>query len=201
MRAVRGVWRWRRNPLRRRTDFAEAWLALAALVLMVLVAPTVGVLCGALTDTELRQSAAEQRLHRHLASAVVVRPAEQRAKVPEPDGSVGRVSRTRVVANWTAGDGSWHTGTVTAPLRSPAAGATFRIWTDDHGSPVPRPMDLAAADTHAVFSGICAAAAAAGFIEGVRWLIVWRLIRRRYERLDRAWARYGPDWGRTGAGS
>jgi hypothetical protein len=195
------VWRWRRNPLRRRTDFAEAWLALAALLLMVLAAPTAGVLCGALTDTALRQSAAEQRLHGHPTSAVVVRPAEQRQTVPEPDGSLGRVNRARVGANWTAYDGSWHTGTLTSPQQAPVAGTTFRIWTDDHGSPVPRPMDRAAADTHAVFSGICAAAAAAGFIEGVRRLIVWRLIRRRYERLDRAWARYGPDRGRTGAGS
>ncbi|MFE9552047.1 hypothetical protein ACFYMW_05115 [Streptomyces sp. NPDC006692] len=201
MRAVQGVWRWRGNPLRRKTDLAEAWLALVALVLIVLVAPVVGVVCGVLTDTTLRQAAAEQRLHRHQTTAVVMRPAGPGAKVPEPDGWTGRDSRTPVVANWTANDGSWHSGTLASPQRTPVVGATFRIWTDDHGSPVPRPIDVTAADTHAVFSGICAAAAAGGLIEGARRLIVWRLIRRRYERLDRAWARCGPDWGRTGAGS
>uniref|UniRef100_A0AAU2VES4 Transmembrane protein n=1 Tax=Streptomyces sp. NBC_00003 TaxID=2903608 RepID=A0AAU2VES4_9ACTN len=201
MRAITGVWRWRHNPLRRRTDFAEAWVALVALVLMVFAAPAVGVLCGALTDASLRQAVTEQRRHRHVTSAVVVRRAEQRAPVAEPDGSMDRSPRTRVVANWTAYDGSSHSGTLASPLKAPAPGASFPIWTDDHGRPTPRPMALSAADTHAVFSGICAAAAAAGLVEGVRRLIVWRLIRRRYERLDRAWARYGPDWGRTGAGS
>ena len=31
MRAISGLWRWRDNPLRRATDLAEAWLALAVL--------------------------------------------------------------------------------------------------------------------------------------------------------------------------
>jgi hypothetical protein len=48
--------------------------------------------------------------------------------------------------------------------------------------------------------GIGAAAAAAGLVEGGRRAFVWRLTRRRYARLDRAWADVGPDWGRTGAG-
>ena len=29
MRAITGLWRWRHNPLRRRTDVAEGWIALA----------------------------------------------------------------------------------------------------------------------------------------------------------------------------
>ncbi|MFG2719133.1 hypothetical protein ACGFW5_12705 [Streptomyces sp. NPDC048416] len=201
MRAVAGVWRWRRNPLRRRTDFVEAWLALAALLLMVFAAPAVGAVCGSLTDTTLRRAVAEQRRHRHVTAAVVVRVAERRAPPAEPDGALGRAARAGVVARWAAFDGSRHSGTLVAPTRARAVGSTFPIWTDDHGRPVPRPMALSAARTHAVFAGICAGATALGLIEGIRRLIVRILIRRRYERLDRAWARYGPDWGRTGAGS
>ncbi|MCX5383911.1 hypothetical protein [Streptomyces sp. NBC_00083] len=201
MRAVVGVWRWRRSPLRRRTDAVEAWLALAALALMVFAAPAVGILCGSLTDTSLRRAVAEQLRHRHVTAAVVVHPAGRRAPLAEPDGTIARVSRGRVVANWTAYDGSRHSGTLASPEQAPGPGSTFPLWTDDHGRPVPRPMGPSAARTHAVFAGICAAAASAALIEAVRRLIVWRLIRRRYERLDRAWARYGPDWGRTGAGS
>ncbi|MFE9371211.1 hypothetical protein ACFYM2_15765 [Streptomyces sp. NPDC006711] len=201
MRAVVGVWRWRHNPLRRASDVVEAWLALVALVLMVCAAPAVGALCGARTDTTLRGTVAEQRLHRHATSAVVVRRAGRQAPLTGPDGTTDRVARAKVVANWRAYDGSSHSGTLAAPLSSPGAGAAFAIWTDDHGRPVPRPMPLAAARTHAVFAGICAAATAAALIEALRRLTVWRLIRRRYARLDRAWARYGPDWGRTGAGS
>ncbi|MFE9405765.1 hypothetical protein ACFYNY_29135 [Streptomyces sp. NPDC006530] len=196
-----GLWRWRHNPLRRRTDLVEAWVALVALVLMVFAAPAVGVLCGSLTDTSLRQQVTEQRLHRHVTAAVVAGRAEQRPGAAQPEGSTIRATRTTVVANWTAYDGSSRRGTLVSPLRATEPGATFRLWTDDHGRPVPPPMARSAADTHAVFAGLCAAAAAAGLIEGIRRLTVWRLIRRRYARLDRAWARYGPDWGRTGAGS
>lgn len=46
MRAVGGLWRWRGNPLRRGTDLAEAWVALTALVLILSVAPLIGVLAG-----------------------------------------------------------------------------------------------------------------------------------------------------------
>ncbi|MET9359375.1 hypothetical protein ABZX93_00475 [Streptomyces sp. NPDC006632] len=201
MRAVVGVWRWRRCPLRRRTDVVEAWLALVALALMVLAAPAVGFLCGSLTDTTLRRAVADQRRHRHVTTAVVVHNADRRAPLAEPDGTSLRTTGSRVVANWTAYDGSSHHGTLASPRQAPAPGSTFPIWTDDHGRPAPPPMAPTAARTHAVFAGICAAVTAAGLIEAIRRLIVWRLIRRRYERLDRAWARYGPDWGRTGAGS
>ncbi|MFG3281000.1 hypothetical protein [Streptomyces sp. NPDC048111] len=201
VRAMAGVWRWRHNPLCRATDRAEAWIALVTLALMLFAAPAIGVLCGWRTDASLRQAVAEQRLHRHPTAAVVVSRAEQRGDFSQPDGPPGHVARTRVVANWTAHDGSSHSGTLWAPVKSPAPGATFRLWTDDHGRPVPHPMARAAADTHAVFSGLCAAAAAVGLAEGIRRLAVGQLIRRRYARLDRAWARYGPDWGRTGAGS
>ncbi|MEU9099708.1 hypothetical protein [Streptomyces sp. NPDC048361] len=201
MRAVVGVWRWRRSPLRRRTDVVEAWLALAALALMVLAAPAVGFLCGSLADTTLRRAVAEQRRHRHVTAAVVVHTTGRRAPLAEPDGTMGRAARSQVVANWAAYDGSRHSGTLASPRQAPPPGSTFPIWTDDHGRPVPAPMALSVARTHAVFAGICAAVAAAALIEAIRRLTVWRLIRRRYERLDRAWARYGPDWGRTGAGS
>ena len=46
VRAIRGLWRWRRNPLRRTTDLAEAWLAFAALLLVLVGAPVVGVVVG-----------------------------------------------------------------------------------------------------------------------------------------------------------
>src|SRR5207237_251923 len=36
-------WRWRRNPLRRRSDVVEAWTVLVVAVLLSVVAPLVGV--------------------------------------------------------------------------------------------------------------------------------------------------------------
>jgi hypothetical protein len=45
--AIRGLWRWRRNPLRRATDLVEAWLALVVLLLVLVAAPVIGSLVGA----------------------------------------------------------------------------------------------------------------------------------------------------------
>ncbi|MEU1129076.1 hypothetical protein ABZ383_04310, partial [Streptomyces sp. NPDC005900] len=78
MRAVAGLWRWRHNPLRRRTDLAEAWLALAALVLIVVAAPLVGTLAAGVSRGALLGSVREQRETRHAVVAAVLR------RVPAP---------------------------------------------------------------------------------------------------------------------
>ncbi|MET7617314.1 hypothetical protein [Streptomyces sp. NPDC005408] len=202
MRAATGVWRWRRNPLRRATDLLEAWVALVAAVLLVTAAPAFGWLSGSLTDDSLRQSVRIQRQQRHPVTATVLRPAkEPKPPAYDPEGSATREKRRPVVAKWTAVDGSRHTGNVSTVLRTARPGVTFTLWTDRTGMIVNRPMDAATARVHAVLAGIGAALSAAGLVECTRRLVVWRLVRRRYARLDRAWAAAGPDWGRTGAGS
>lgn len=176
-------------------------MALTALVLMVLASPVLGSLCGAATDRALQRTATREQRERHATTAVVVRQTRERNALGDAEGVGAREGRIRVVANWTAYDGTPHTGTVSAPRRSAPAGSTFRMWTDERGMRTSRPLDSTTAHAHAVFAGMGAAVAVAGLVEGIRRLVVWRLVRRRYARLDRAWAGYGPDWGRTGAGS
>ncbi|XDV67530.1 hypothetical protein AB5J51_33705 [Streptomyces sp. R33] len=200
-----GVWRWRRNPLRRPTDLFEAWLAFAALVCVLLVAPAVGAVAGLEVDGTLQRAAREQRQERYLVPAVVVRPAAEPASGAgaSADASTQRQSpqRTQIVASWTAPDGSSHQGTVPAAEEPPRAGERFRIWTDTQGRLVGRPLDASSASAHAAVVGLAAAVGAAALVETVRRLVVRRLMHRRYIRLDRAWAAAGPDWGRAGAGS
>jgi hypothetical protein len=62
-------------------------------------------------------------------------------------------------------------------------------------------LDSATATTHAVLAGFGAGLMSAGLIEGGRRLIVWRMVRRRYARWDRAWDKAGPDWGKADTGS
>ncbi|WP_307161766.1 Rv1733c family protein [Streptomyces rishiriensis] len=201
MRAIGGIWRWRHNPLRRTTDLVEAWVALSALLLILFVAPVVGSLVGAVAQDVLQQSVHEQRQSRHQVTATVVREADGSPLDMDPETATGRESRTRVVARWTAPDGTARHGTVLAGLRTPHGGDRFGIWTDGRGTPVARPLDSATATTHAVLAGFGAALLTAGAVEACRRLIVWRMVRRRYARWDRAWDRAGPDWGRTGTGS
>lgn len=198
-----GVWRWRRNPLRRPTDLFEAWVAFAALVCVLVVAPAAGWVAGLRVDGTLRQAAHEQRQERHLVPAVVVRSAPEPAVSASADPSAQRTAprRTRIVASWTAPDGSSHEGTVPAAEEPPRPGDRFRIWTDAHGRLVGQPLDPSAAAFHAGMVGTAAAIGVAALVETVRRMVVRRLMHRRYLRLDRAWAAAGPDWGRAGAGS
>lgn len=201
MRAISGLWRWRHNPLRRTTDLVESWLALATLLLILFVAPVLGSLVGSVTQVALQQSVREQHRSRHVVTATVVERLSRAAPAPDPEISSGREIRSRVVADWTAPDGTPRHGPVTTMLKSPHPGDHFTLWTDRHGHLTARPLDPTTATTHAVLAGLGAAMITAGLAEGIRRLIVWRLVRRRYARWDRAWDRAGPDWGRTGTGS
>lgn len=201
MRAISGLWRWRRNPLCRATDLAEAWVALAALLLILLTAPVAGSFVGGAAQDMLQHSVQEQHAARHPVTATVVRKLDRSPLDADPETSTGRDLRNRVLADWTAPDGTAHQGPVLAGLKDPQQGDEFRIWTDRHGRMVARPLDSATASTHAVLAGIGAALAAGGLVEAGRRLIVWRMVRRRYARWDQAWDRAGPDWGRTGTGS
>ncbi|MEU6251104.1 hypothetical protein [Streptomyces sp. NPDC047043] len=201
MRAIGGLWRWRHNPLRRTSDLVEAWVALVALLLILVVAPVIGSLVGGLAQDALQQSVRDQHATRHLVTATVVRKLDRSPLDTDPETSSSRDLRSRVVADWTAPDGTGHHGTALAGLKSPHHGDHFKIWTDAHGDIVAQPLDPATATTHAVLAGFGAAMLTAGAVEGGRRLILWRMVRRRYARWDQAWDRAGPDWGRTGTGS
>ncbi|MER6068540.1 hypothetical protein ABT187_06705 [Streptomyces sp. NPDC001817] len=200
MRAISGLWRWRHNPLRRATDLAEAWVALVAMVLIALAAPVVGCLVGAAAQDSLQRSVREQRQTRHLVTATVVRDLGEVPLETDPDTTAARESRSRVLADWTAPDGTQQHGPALANLKSPHTGDHFGLWTDPHGRITTRPLDSPTATTHAALAGIGAALLITGLVEGGRRLAVWRLVRRRYARWDQAWDRAGPDWGKAGTG-
>ncbi|MFD7706373.1 hypothetical protein ACFV6E_18740 [Streptomyces sp. NPDC059785] len=201
MRAIGGLWRWRHNPLRRGTDLAEAWVALVTLLLMCLAAPLIGIVVGTAAQGALQRSVLDQRNSRHHVVATVVRKLDRSPLDPDPETSSARDAHSRVLAEWTAPDGSSRHGTVMADLATPHRGDQFRVWTDRRGGIVGRPLDSATATTHAVLAGLGAAGLSATVFEGARRLAVWRMVRRRYARWDQAWDRAGPDWGRTGTGS
>ncbi|MFE9836690.1 hypothetical protein ACFYP4_16395 [Streptomyces sp. NPDC005551] len=201
MRALGGLWRWRRNPLRRTTDLIEAWLALTAVLLVLLAAPLAGIAVGGAAHRALQQSVRDQREARHQVVATVIRRLDRSPLDPDPETSSTRDAHSRVLARWTGPDRTARHGTVMADLRVPRRGDRFIVWTDRHGRIAGRPLESATATTHAFLAGFGAAAATAGLVEGGRRLIVWRMVLRRYARWDRAWDRAGPDWGRTGTGS
>ncbi|MER6109941.1 Rv1733c family protein [Streptomyces hirsutus] len=201
MRVISGLWRWRHNPLCRPTDLAEGLLALVALLLVLVAAPLVGALAGSATEDALQRSVREQHKARHQVRATVVRVLEPARPDLDPEGISGQALRTRVMARWTAPDGTGHQRPVLVRLKDPRPGGHFPLWTDAEDRPTARPLDTATATTHAVLVGFGAALLTAALIEGARRLMVRRMVRHRYAVLDRAWDKAGPDWGRTGTGS
>lgn len=201
MRAIPGLWRWRHNPLCRGTDLLEGWVALVALLLVLVAAPVIGSLVGSAAHDALQRSVREQQRTRHPVTATVVRELPPAPLDADPETSTGSDPRSRVLARWTAPDGTGHTGRTLTRLEHPRPGDPFQIWTDEHGRPVPRQLDDATATTHAVLAGCGAALLAGCLVEGGRRLAVRRMMRHRYALWDQAWDRAGPDWGRTGTGS
>ncbi|MEU8761340.1 hypothetical protein [Streptomyces sp. NPDC048659] len=201
MRAAIGLWRWRRNPLRRTTDLVEAWLAFTAVVLLCLVVPGAGVLSGLSANASLQRAVRSQYQERVPTVARVVRIAPQDPRERDAEAAGEQRLRPAVVADWTAPDGSARTGTVNTLRQQARPGDAFPLWTDRTGRPVPPPMHPETARAHALIAGLTVALLAGLLVETARRLAVHRLVRRRYARLDRAWAQAGPDWGRTGTGS
>jgi hypothetical protein len=201
VRAITGLWRWRHNPLRRKTDLLEAWVALTTALFIAVAAPVVGVVTGTLNEHALLKAIQRQHQERHRVMAIVVRTIRLPPADSDPETVAARDARSRVVARWQAPDGSRHHGSVTTGLRTPQPRQRFTIWTDTHGTVVARPLDPVSAATRAVLAGMGAAGVLAASLDGVRRLVMWRIVRRRYVRWDQAWEKAGPDWGRTGTGS
>lgn len=200
LRAFVGLWRWRHNPLRRTTDLVEAWLAFAALLLIVVAAPLIGAAAGTTAQGALQQSVRDQQQSRHRVTATVVKKVDGSPLDPDPETSTTRDRQSRVVADWTGPDGTDRHGTVMANLRTPRPGDHFTLWTDGRAASSAAPWTRPPRRPTRYWPA-SAPPCSPRALRGARRLIVWRMVRRRYARWDQAWDKAGPDWGRTGTGS
>ncbi|MBK3574440.1 hypothetical protein JHN63_11555 [Streptomyces sp. MBT65] len=180
---VRG-WRFRRNPLRRRSYLVEAWVLLAAWILAVVAA--VGV--GAWTNLAVERHIDALRADRHSVPAVLVEDAQR--TVGTADGS----DNYRATVRWTAADGTQAMGLARVDSSS-KAGSTTHVWLDAKGRLVPNPPTATQARIEGVVLGVWAAAGAGGAVLLVGRGVSGRLERRRLEQWDAEWARIGPQWG------
>ncbi|MBV9024411.1 MAG: hypothetical protein JO362_11625 [Streptomycetaceae bacterium] len=179
------LWRWRRNPLRRRSDVVEAWLTAVALLLVLIAAPFTGFITGSALDA----SAARQRADIHRVTAVLQRDA------PILPATAGQANSSRVQApvRWSAYDGTVHTGTtlVTQGLR---AGTPVTVWAGHAARLVPPPPSPAQGMALAVTGGIGAATGVCLLVMTACGLIRVELDRLRMDEWDREWADKGPRW-------
>jgi ABC-type Fe3+ transport system permease subunit len=187
---VRG-WRWRRNPLRRRSDVVEAWTVLAVAVLLFVGAPLTGAAVGWWRYDNAQARAAAQRAERHRVSALLVETAP--AAVPSPQGA--RPPTFRVKVRWTEPGKGARTGEALVPAGG-QRGDRVDVWLDAHGRNVGPPVSAGAIWQHALTTG---ASTAAGVVAVVlAWYLTVRRItaRRRLAEWERDWAHTGPEWRR-----
>ncbi|MEV6738783.1 hypothetical protein AB0N14_18340 [Streptomyces sp. NPDC051104] len=181
----RGVWlwRWRRNPLRRRSDALEAWVVLAVWAVTVVG----GVLTGWAATHSVERGLAEERARWHPVVALLTQDA--------PKGGAAGGQRVWAKVRWTGQDGSSHAGQARVAAGSPT-GTAVTVWTDPEGSLVTQPATESQAQVRAATVGLLvgAGAAAVPFVGGR--ILRERMERRRMAQWDEAWARFGPLWGR-----
>ncbi|WP_405884942.1 hypothetical protein OG762_43230 [Streptomyces sp. NBC_01136] len=191
MRArVRG-WRWRRNPLRRRSDVVEAWTVLAVAVLLFIGAPLAGAAVGWWVYDGAQARAAAQRAQRHQVRAVLVETAP--AAVPSPQG--GKQPMYPVKVRWTEPGKGSRTGEARVPAGK-ERGDRFDIWVDRHDRSVGPPVSDTAIWQHTLTTGALAAGGTMAVVLGGHFAVQRVAARRRLAEWERDWARTGPEWRR-----
>ncbi|MFD5161128.1 hypothetical protein ACFWMJ_24135 [Streptomyces hawaiiensis] len=191
--ALRGpkvwLWRWRRNPLKRRADRVEAWVVLGVWMLTVVA----GVLAATTVSRSVADGLARERAEWR---PLVARLAERAPGAASENAHVSRAEQVWATARWTAADGSEHSGQLRVPAGS-AAGTPVTVWTDPEGRQVTRPVTESQARVRAFLTGgvagLCAAAVPLAGGRALRG----RLECRRIDQWDVEWSRFGPMWGRT----
>ncbi|MFJ8331929.1 hypothetical protein [Streptomyces sp. NPDC094437] len=177
------LWRWRRNPLRRRSDAVEAWVVLGAWLFTVLAGVVAGLTAARTVEHGLARERVEWgRVQGHLIEEA--RGAPDQRTGPSGDLVWGKVS-------WSAPDGTERTGQVRVVEGSPAD-TPVEVWTDRRGRLVSEPATASEARLRASLIGcLVGLSAAAVPLVGGR-LLCGRLERRRLDQWDTAWARFDP---------
>ncbi|MGP4046564.1 Rv1733c family protein [Streptomyces sp. 2A115] len=179
------LWRWRRNPLRRRSDVIEAWVVLAGLLLAVVG----GLLAGLVAAGAVERAADRQRAQSRAVSAVLAEDAEDKA--PARAVSDHRVWAT---VRWTAPDGSTRTDEARVPART-QSGDRIKVWVDESGITT-APLTDGEARIHAALGGVLAATGGGAVMLCATWVVRARLDGRRMAQWDAEWERIDTRWGR-----
>ena len=175
------------NPLRRRSDVIEAWLAPAAIVVFLILGPLVAglVALGVRADNAAAEHVQQSW---HPVSAVLLRAA------PGPEFSDNGTNTWTewAPARWTAA-GRQHTGNIPVPAGS-RAGSTQTVWLDSAGH-VRDPAMTGSELGGAIGTGILLALAALAVVIAVAFRLAQRALdRRRLASWETAWLAVGPRW-------
>ena len=183
MRQLSTLWRELRpdrNPLRRACDRAEATLAAALLVAVLIAVPAAAIFAG---EWEYRTERAQQASW-HRVPAVLL------AATPEPWDAGNQMA---ALGTWTAPDGTQRAGRIVAPAGTPA-GRRVTVWVDASGRPVRTPQPRGLIIVEAIVVAAIAAAAVSLCLLCTAAMARRALTRRRLAAWDTEWRATGPQW-------
>ncbi|MEU6806796.1 Rv1733c family protein [Streptomyces neyagawaensis] len=180
------LWRWRRNPLKRRGDRLESWVVLVAWVLTV----GGGLVAGLLSADSVESGLARQREEWRPVEARLVEDA------PEAGADSGAgAEKVWAKVRWAAPDGSTREGQARVDPDD-VVGTPVTVWTDALGRLVTEPAGEAQARLRAgLVGGLAGIFVAAVPFAGGR-VVRGRLERRRMDQWDEEWERIAPLWER-----
>jgi hypothetical protein len=175
------------NPLRRRSDIIEAWLAPAAIVVFLILSPLVaGLAATGVRADDLAAQHAQQSWH--AVPAVLLRAAPG----PQFSDNGANTWTEWAPARWTVG-GRHYTGNIPVPADS-RAGSTQTVLLDSAGH-VHVPAMTRPELSGAIGTGILLALAALAVVVAVAaWLARCVLDRKRMASWEDAWLSVGPRW-------
>lgn len=179
-------WRWRRSPLRRRSDTMEAWIVLAAWTLALLA----GLLAGQAAAVAMDDTLASRRAQLRPVPAVLTENATEESQTVTSGTSSDTVW---VKVRWTAVDGSTHTGRAKAETGT-TAGTRVTVWTDRAGVLAAQPPTVTEARLQSALAGVLVALSTGAAVLVCGRLVRRGLDRRRLAQWDAEWKRVGPQW-------
>ncbi|MFG2683708.1 hypothetical protein [Streptomyces sp. NPDC048392] len=185
---VRG-WRWRRNPLRRRSDVVEAWTVVVTALLLFVGAPLLGAATAWWGHGQAQAVVAQQRAERHRVRATVVDKTSEAL----PTGELGGQGSYRASVRWSAPDGTKESTTARVPANT-RDGDRVDVWLDSHGRSVPPPADGAEVWQHSATIGSFTAIGTALTVLLAHHAVRRVALRHRMAEWDRDWALTEPQW-------
>jgi len=178
-----------RNPLRRGTDWAEAWIRIALVLAFLIGAPLAAWGAGSWAGSVAPTAAHLQLAGEHRVPATLLR------SVPGNPDQWFTMRFAWVKARWAVPGGPVRTGLVQAPAGS-RAGSTVPVWLDRSGRPTEPPLPPSQVRGWVLMMAVIAAAALALLLLAVMGILGRILNRRRLASWGQAWSAVGPQWTR-----
>lgn len=184
------LWRWRRNPLRRRTDVLQAWLGLGLLLAVLVVAPVVTVLVADAAHRHYEDTARRQSLTRYETTATLTRDAPRH---PEPGSDEEKKTRYPAEVRFITREGRTRTTRTEVPPGL-TAGNEVRVWVTTDGEATDPPLTREQIRSRSMGWALLAAVGVALTGAAAHALTALALRRRNLADWATAWAETAPRW-------